>query len=394
MDAGETTNVPDDFLEQVKSALGHLYDFPYLQNSTLAQQMFGKYDTGESVGLNFRRTLIECIESINPGEDLLYRSPDGNVFNLLRYYYIDRMTLNEAQIELGISERQSYRVLKRGQISVAELLWIKYEEITSTDTHYPIEQELVRLRRNIQTFDLRAVLDLARQSVESLAKLNEKEIIIASPQKPMMVTSIFPITQQTLILLLSFSIKNYESRRIEVALEQDEQSTTLTIFHNPTNPDLANLLEQSTLSKLIHLLGWEFSLADDAMTIEIRIEEFTILVIDDNEELSELINRFLINKPYHVIFSTSGKNGLRQAREADPDIIVLDIMMPEMNGWEILQRLRTEPHTEHIPVIICSVINDPELAYSLNASHVLVKPINQEKLIAALDEIIAGMKQP
>jgi CheY-like chemotaxis protein len=62
-------------------------------------------------------------------------------------------------------------------------------------------------------------------------------------------------------------------------------------------------------------------------------------------------------------------------------------MMPEVDGWEVLQTLRMRPQTATTPVIICSVINDPELAYSLGASLVLPKPVSRDKVLSALRQL-------
>jgi CheY-like chemotaxis protein len=62
-------------------------------------------------------------------------------------------------------------------------------------------------------------------------------------------------------------------------------------------------------------------------------------------------------------------------------------MMPEMDGWEFLQRLRARPQTAATPVIVCSVINDPELAYSLGASLFLPKPIGRDDVLVALHQL-------
>jgi Amt family ammonium transporter len=70
-----------------------------------------------------------------------------------------------------------------------------------------------------------------------------------------------------------------------------------------------------------------------------------------------------------------------------PAAIVLDIMMPGMHGWDVLQRLRASRQSADIPVIICSVINNPDLAQALGASIFLPKPIRQEEILAALDRL-------
>jgi CheY-like chemotaxis protein len=66
---------------------------------------------------------------------------------------------------------------------------------------------------------------------------------------------------------------------------------------------------------------------------------------------------------------------------------VLDVMMPGMDGWEFLQRLRNQPTTASIPVIVCSVINNPGLAYSLNASLFLPKPVSRRDVLDALRQL-------
>jgi CheY-like chemotaxis protein len=62
-------------------------------------------------------------------------------------------------------------------------------------------------------------------------------------------------------------------------------------------------------------------------------------------------------------------------------------MMPEMDGWELLQRLRNHPQTADIPVVICSVINNPDLAYSLGASLFLPKPVSRDDVLEALRQL-------
>jgi CheY-like chemotaxis protein len=70
--------------------------------------------------------------------------------------------------------------------------------------------------------------------------------------------------------------------------------------------------------------------------------------------------------------------------QLQPEVIILDVMMPGIDGWELLQRLKTLRETQLIPVIICSVINDPELAFALGASQYVPKPVTREALLRAL----------
>ena len=97
-----------------------------------------------------------------------------------------------------------------------------------------------------------------------------------------------------------------------------------------------------------------------------------------------MLDRYLTGLDLHVVAAGNGPAGLALARELAPAAIVLDVMMPDVDGWEVLQTLRTQPETRGIPVIICSVFDDPELAAALGASHFLSKPVSREALLAAL----------
>jgi CheY-like chemotaxis protein len=85
--------------------------------------------------------------------------------------------------------------------------------------------------------------------------------------------------------------------------------------------------------------------------------------------------------------AASGYEGLKLAQELQPDAIILDVMMPEMDGWEFLQRLRALPQLTETPVVICSVFNDPELAYSLGASANLPKPVGRRDVLEVLRQL-------
>ena len=106
-----------------------------------------------------------------------------------------------------------------------------------------------------------------------------------------------------------------------------------------------------------------------------------VLVVDDFEGLSQLLKRYLAGYRCYVVAAADGASGLGMARELQPDAVILDVMMPDMDGWEVLQRLRNHPDTQHIAVIICSVFNDPGLAHALGASSFLSKPIKREDII-------------
>jgi DNA-directed RNA polymerase specialized sigma24 family protein len=109
-----STNPPDDFIEQVKDALEHLYDFPHLQNHPLIDKSNLPEQSPESPVQQLRRELLELIETLNPGENVPFRSPHARLYNILHLHYVEGMTVQETAKELGISLRQAYRDLRKG----------------------------------------------------------------------------------------------------------------------------------------------------------------------------------------------------------------------------------------------------------------------------------------
>jgi DNA-binding response OmpR family regulator len=112
----------------------------------------------------------------------------------------------------------------------------------------------------------------------------------------------------------------------------------------------------------------------------------TILVIDDDPAIHDILNRFLLKQGFNVVVAGSGAEGLRLAKEIKPDAITLDVMMPGMDGWAVLQALKTDPDTTNIPVVMMSMVDDQNLGYTLGVADYLLKPINRHQLLSVLQK--------
>jgi DNA-binding response OmpR family regulator len=113
------------------------------------------------------------------------------------------------------------------------------------------------------------------------------------------------------------------------------------------------------------------------------------LVIDDSPEAAGLIRDVLAADGYHVLLAHSGPDGIALAQRARPDVITLDIMMPDMNGWRVLEALRSDPATEAIPVVIVSVVENRPVGLTVSADGHLTKPIDRAHLL----EVVHGLAQ-
>jgi DNA-binding response OmpR family regulator/anti-sigma regulatory factor (Ser/Thr protein kinase) len=113
----------------------------------------------------------------------------------------------------------------------------------------------------------------------------------------------------------------------------------------------------------------------------------TVLVIEDDPAAQELLRVHLESAGYGVITTGSGRQGLSWLSQIRPDAVILDILLPEMDGWEILQRLKSEPSTRSIPVMVVSVVDDRQLGLALGAVDYLVKPVSRELLLESLGRL-------
>ena len=110
-----------------------------------------------------------------------------------------------------------------------------------------------------------------------------------------------------------------------------------------------------------------------------------VLVIDDDPHMRDLLTRFLGRDGLGVAVASDGEAGLALAREIRPSAIILDVMMPRMDGWAVLSQLKADPALADTPVIMISMIREKGLAYSLGAADYLTKPIDWTRLKAAVD---------
>jgi PAS domain S-box-containing protein len=110
----------------------------------------------------------------------------------------------------------------------------------------------------------------------------------------------------------------------------------------------------------------------------------TVLVIDDDPQARDLMQRFLSKEGFRVETASDGERGLHLARELRPDAITLDVLMPEMDGWTVLTALRADPDLADIPVIMLTIVDAKNRGYALGVSEYLTKPVDRERLVAVL----------
>ncbi len=113
-------------------------------------------------------------------------------------------------------------------------------------------------------------------------------------------------------------------------------------------------------------------------------ENGIILVVDDDYGMRELLAEHLEKLGYHAALAASGEDALSIAQKLKPDAITLDVMMPDMDGWEVLTRLKSDPELMQIPVVMVSIVEDKTKGYALGATEYLIKPVERAQLASVL----------
>jgi signal transduction histidine kinase/DNA-binding response OmpR family regulator len=110
----------------------------------------------------------------------------------------------------------------------------------------------------------------------------------------------------------------------------------------------------------------------------------TVLVIDDDPTVHDLMTRYLGKEGYRVVIAPDGMEGIRLAKEIKPDLITLDVLMAEMDGWAVLTSLKADPATADIPVVVLTMFDNKEMGFALGASDYMTKPVDRDRLLNVL----------
>jgi two-component system, OmpR family, alkaline phosphatase synthesis response regulator PhoP len=116
-----------------------------------------------------------------------------------------------------------------------------------------------------------------------------------------------------------------------------------------------------------------------------------VLVVEDEHDVAELIRYHLAKEGYDVRVSENGGDALRQVREAPPQLVLLDLMVPQLNGWEVCRRLKQDPETRNIPIIMVTgrtEEGDKVLGFEMGADDYVTKPFSPRELLARVRAVL------
>lgn len=399
----------EELLDQLRDALNHLYDPDRLRRSALAAR-FGvanRFDTATAL----QRILTDAIAALKPPAGEPPQSPAWQIYEPLFYRYVEQLSAEEVADQLGIGTRHLRRWQTAAIAALADVLWRQYgsaewdapapaDRIGSADPA-GLQQELAWLKdaSGAAATDLAeslpAILDLAGK----LAGRHQVFLDVAQAENLPRVGLPPVALRQILLNLFSVAIPRAHGGRLEVRARQAAWDVQVSIrcAHYPSGPrppleDEADNLNMAR--QLAEICGCRLNLAADARGFDATLalpalEQIPVLVIDDKTDTLQLLQRYASGSRYRLIPVSDGEQAVETAQRVAPQVIVLDVMMPRIDGWELLGRLRADPKTQDAAIIVHTILAQRDLALLLGANDFLRKPVSRADFLAALDRQLA-----
>lgn len=410
-----------EFTHWVHKALASLYDPSELASSPLADLLIAGREADRASAL--QRTLLDAIESLCPSSSAPVGSRAWRVYQILRARYTEQVPQPRVASGLGLSTRQLQREEAIARSVLAERVWAVHDVAAQRDSVAaapvpPVEpapggpdtgQELAAQARSlpITMTDVGAILQAVLQTIGPLA--SAAQVTLAPTVQPNLprIPLQAPLLRQALLNIMEAAIGYGRGTSVGITCEVENGRLSINVDAarpgHPSSPQTLphndEVVDQARQLVALCFGTFESSLPDGALRASRQgdavlfkaslsfptVEQVTVLVVDDNADALKLLKRYLAGSRYRFVPAQTAKQALETAIKLQPQIVLLDVMMPEDDGWTVLGALREHPKTRHIPVIVCTILAQKDLALALGADEFMRKPISQPDLLAALD---------
>lgn len=397
-----------NWLDDVQHALSHLYDPGELQKNPLVQALGLSEQINATAAL--RRIIIDAVDTLQPAHDAPAHNPTARYYQLLYQRYVEQYPQQEVAADLGLSVRQLRRIEKSALMMLAETLLAQFPPPAQTpsagvdvDGELPAptrQQELAWSQKVIpsETAGVTALLATALKTADPLFQTLGVTVEQSTwDHLPSLDVQIVAARQAVLSVLTTLARCAVGGRIAVHAVAQIGTVQVTIVVQAATGADLAieaEALESLRLAdELTELAGGRLRLdVDDgqsnraAVHIHLPIEtQVRIVALDDNPDILQLLRRYTAGTRYELTGVNDSRHLISTAEAVQPQMIILDIMLPGIDGWELLGRLRAHPSLGHLPIVVATILPQEQLASILGASAFLRKPIERRAFLALLD---------
>lgn len=403
------------FEEQVRQALAHLHDYERLRDLLLGRWL--KAEPGYTGKGTLHRMLLDAIQALRPPAGTPPAAPAWRTYQILFYRFVQGMAVGEVASQLGFGDRHFRRQQARAIRLLADWLWEHYR-IDEVEGPPPGEGEdpgrqadvnanlaWIEREHTPQQVSLDEVMPGVVRVLNRLLTAQGVRFALDLP------TDLPPLSihrsalRQILVSTLSYAVGLVPGGSVEVQCRSLDTVVVLRIAlrarEGALPPVPADGDALAIPCRLLAMHSGSLRVTPDGyggLTIDVRVpvsRRLPVLIVDDNPDTARLFARYLADSRYQPVVARSGQEALTLAPEVEPRAIVLDVMTPAQDGWEVLSLLKAHPRLERIPVIVATILTDRELALSLGAAEFLHKPVSQTANLdlAEVEDIIDEVRK-
>ena len=389
---------------ELRAALTHLYDPAVLRDSRL-MALLGLESRADAI-VALRRLLLDTIESLRPGDDEPTQSRSWRYYHILYGRFTEQLTQFEVGNDLGLSVRQLRRQEKRALAVLADKIWRRYKLENDEPQSAPVapalgrEDELAwsQAAFSRESVEVEALIRSALDTAAPMLRSSRVTLDYAPGEGlPKLAVQLVP-ARQALLNILTVALDWLATGRLVLRAEHQpgDQHVSLSVTGYGSLVDgAADQLGAERLSLASELLSFSGGslqhdaelLGDQVCTFRLTLptdRRVTVLAIDDNPDTLQLLRRYTADTRYGLQCESDAERSLALAQETMPEIILLDVMLQDIDGWELLGRFRAHPQLGDKPVIVCTILPQRDLALSLGAAGFLSKPFDRRGLLGAL----------
>lgn len=402
----------DPLAQAVRDALNHLYDPDILARSPLIEWLALQDDPAPAHAL--RAVLEKAIEAFRPASEQGRGSRSWQHHQVLMLRYVQQLTQNAVALRLGITARHLRREQASALQALEEYLRLQYDldlaaagsapEIASRNISSPeMNREMVWLAdsQRDHASEVGPVLQEILVLVQALAKRQAVQVEVQCDGDLPLVAVPRTVLRQMVLNLLTAVIGNLAMHgiaRLRASLGPDHVLVAIATTAGLCPWRQAQAVDTAVQisRRLAEMFDAEINLAEIESTLVAQLRlglvarQATVLAIEDNADTVQLWKRYVQKTRFCLVEEPDPTHAVARAAALRPDLIILDVMLPGIDGWDLLSQLRAQPTTRDIPVIVCTVMPQRDLALSLGASGFIQKPATGRDFRSELERQIAA----
>ncbi len=406
-----------EFEQNLIEMLNHLYDPIYRPSEKLWKALNLNRESGLQA---LRDVILAGIDDLKPAANVPQSALAWRIYGMLHYRYVEGLAQEATAERLGITARHLRRSYADAVHALSMVLWEKYSvppanipeierQMTSAsaasmmgpgekfaqETPISWQEQLIRELEALEETEAGAVSNIS-ETIESVIRITSHLArqrgvqLTAKPVSVHLMAAIHhSVLRQILISVIDQMIKQMETGEIRLSAFPHDGQVQIDIAAVPLSGDtfaffepIREMFTSFNIASSIQSVQDGFQLSLELLHVDRRV-----LAVDDNLDMAHLYRRYLAGTRYYLQHVNRGEKAFEAIELNRPDVVVLDVMLPDIDGWDLLTRLHENPETRSLPVIICSVMREKELARSLGARYFLSKPVQRQDFIQALNTI-------